>query len=498
MSDVCLILEGTYPYITGGVSSCAHQLIEETPSIEYDLLFIGSKKELNTDYKYKIPNNVRTIQEVYLFDNDLIDSRTPRLLGLDAKQIHILKNSILFNKEGSLDQLYHEFFKEQTRTVEPSALFFSKEIWNILIELYHETFTSSTAPSFIDFFYNWRFSNLPVFKILSVNLPNANIYHSLCTGYAGLLGCLAKIDQRGSYILTEHGIYTNERKIEISQSEWIYSTKNDIVAKNKLSYFKEWWLSKFYTLGQLSYLYADRITTLYEGNKVKQIALGAEARKIDIIANGINEEKLRSNLNEELNYKKRKKFTVGLIGRVVPVKDIKTFIKSVSKVTETLQDVEFLILGPIDEDLDYYNDCVMLVQQLGLDDYISFPGKVNLKYYYPSIDLIILSSISEGQPLVLLEAFCFSIPAVTTDVGSCRELIEGSSVEDKSIGPAGHVVPFGVAGKLGEKILDLLQRDIKRKEYGENAYKRFKQFYQVKYTIRNYVEMYQSYFMDEL
>ena len=40
MSDICLILEGTYPYITGGVSSCVHQLIEETPHINYDIIFI--------------------------------------------------------------------------------------------------------------------------------------------------------------------------------------------------------------------------------------------------------------------------------------------------------------------------------------------------------------------------------------------------------------------------------------------------------------------------
>ncbi len=498
MSDVCLLLEGTYPYITGGVSSCAHQLIEETPSIEYDLVYIGTKKENSTDYKYKIPANVRSIQEVYLFDNDLIDSRDPMRLNLSARQIQILRESILFSKQGDVADLYFEFFKPETRTVDPSDLFFSKEIWDILIELYQDTFNYANAPSFIDFFYNWRFSNLPVFKILSVALPNANVYHSLCTGYAGLLGCLARIDRRGSYILTEHGIYTNERKIEISQSEWIYSNKNDIVAKNKLSYFKEWWLNKFYRLGELSYNYADKITTLYEGNKQKQISLGAQPSKIEIIANGINEEKLRSNLDPDLFYKKNKKYCVGLVGRVVPVKDIKTFIKSVSRVTETVQDVEFLILGPTDEDPEYYNDCIMLVEQLGLEEFIKFPGKVNLKYYYPSIDLLILSSISEGQPLVLLEAFCFKVPAVTTDVGSCRELIEGSSVEDQALGPAGFVVPFGMPNELGDKITDLLQRELKRKEFGENAYKRFKLFYQEKYTIRNYVELYQSYFMDEI
>jgi len=306
MSDVCLLLEGTYPYITGGVSSCAHQLIEETPEIEYDIVYIGNTKENNQNYKYTIPANVRSIQEVFLFDNDLLVSREPKLIGLSKKQIEIIRASILFDKKGEVEELYKTFFKKKTRTFDPSDLFFSKEIWNILMDLYEDSFSIDDAPSFIDFFYNWRFSNIPIFKILSIELPSSNIYHSLCTGYAGLLGCLAKIDAKGSYILTEHGIYTNERKIEISQSEWIYSNKNDIVAKNKLSYFKQWWLNKFYRLGELSYDYADRITTLYQGNKDFQVRLGANPKKIDIIPNGINESKLKKDLDEKLFYKKLK------------------------------------------------------------------------------------------------------------------------------------------------------------------------------------------------
>ena len=113
MSDVCLILDGTYPYITGGVSSLAHQLIEETPSIEYDLVYIGTKKELSTEYKYKIPANVRSIQYVYLFDNDLIDSREPESLNLSASQIQVLRESILFSRHGYINYFIFNFFKKE-------------------------------------------------------------------------------------------------------------------------------------------------------------------------------------------------------------------------------------------------------------------------------------------------------------------------------------------------------------------------------------------------
>ena len=69
MSDICLLLEGTYPYITGGVSSCVHQLIEETPHLSYSIVFIGPKKERDAEYKYNIPSNVRIIEELYLFED---------------------------------------------------------------------------------------------------------------------------------------------------------------------------------------------------------------------------------------------------------------------------------------------------------------------------------------------------------------------------------------------------------------------------------------------
>lgn len=473
-------------------------MIEETPEIEYTLLYIGTKKELSTEYKYIIPKNVKAIQEIYLFDNDLIDTREPKILGLSHDKIELLKNSILFERDGDLQNFYRVFFQNKKTRVDPSDLFFSREIWDILIEKYEREFDYDTAPSFIDYFYNWRFSNLPIFKILSVDIPRATIYHSLCTGYAGLLGCVAKINRHGSFILTEHGIYTNERKIEVSQSEWIYSNKNDFTARNKLSYFKQWWLNKFYRLGQLSYEYADQITTLYEGNKYKQIDLGADISKISIIANGISESKLKWNIDEDQLYQKKKKYTVALIGRVVPIKDIKTFIKAVAVTVQEITDVEFLILGPTDEDPDYYSDCQLLVSQLGLSEYIHFLGKVNLKYYYPSIDLIILSSISEGQPLVILEGFSFSIPAITTDVGSCSELIHGSTPEDKALGSAGYVVPFGMSDKLGKHIMEMLKNDVRREEYGKSAYQRFKKLYQEKYSIQNYKDMYQSYFLDEM
>ena len=155
-------------------------------------------------------------------------------------------------------------------------------------------------------------------------------------------------------------------------------------------------------------------------------------------------------------------------------------------------------MGPTDEDEEYYAECLTLVRLLGIEEHIEFTGKVDLKYYYPSIDIIVLSSISEGQPLVLLEAFSFGIPAICTDVGSCSELIHGHEIEDKALGSCGITVPFGMSDKLGDALYHLVNDTDLRKTMGEIAIKRYDNFYQEKYTINNYLSIYNKHLISRV
>ena len=65
---VCLLLEGTYPYVSGGVSTWVHQVIEAMPEIDFTVHFIGDQKQHNAVYKYELPKNVVEVSESYLFD----------------------------------------------------------------------------------------------------------------------------------------------------------------------------------------------------------------------------------------------------------------------------------------------------------------------------------------------------------------------------------------------------------------------------------------------
>ncbi len=489
MSDVCLILEGTYPYVTGGVSTCVYQLIKNTPFINYSILYIGASSDPDAEYRYPIPDNVKLIKEVYLFDYQIDDEIPQKRINLDfnlLRQFHFAERKekgILFPK------VFNEVIRPLDDSFDPFDILKSKEAWEYLSSFYKQRFKEEDAPSFIDYFYTWRFTHYPLFKILTTELPKAKLYHSLSTGYAGLLGAVAKGHGGCSFMLTEHGIYSHEREIEIYQAEWIFNSENDLQAKGNLSIFKEWWIRIFHFMGQVAYEQADLITTLYEGNKNKQVRYGADREKIQIIPNGIDYDTFSS-------IEKVKDpdidIHIALVGRVVPIKDIKTFIKSITGLKHKLSDLKFRvsILGPYDEDPGYYEECCRLVEFLNLQDYIFFTGKVDVKEYYGKIDLLVLSSISEGQPMVILEGFAAGIPCVSTDVGSCRELIYGMSKEDRELGKAGEIVPFGKPDLLGDAIYSIVSSPNVLKQMGQVSRQRAKTYYREDITVKNYLRSY--------
>ena len=55
---VCIVVEGCYPYVTGGVSSWVHGLIQSFPKLEFIILAIISNRSLSGKFTYELPENV--------------------------------------------------------------------------------------------------------------------------------------------------------------------------------------------------------------------------------------------------------------------------------------------------------------------------------------------------------------------------------------------------------------------------------------------------------
>jgi len=89
-----------------------------------------------------------------------------------------------------------------------------------------------------------------------------------------------------------------------------------------------------------------------------------------------------------------------------------------------LPDAMFYAIGPTDEDEDYYEECIALVESLRIQDRFLFTGRQNVLEYYAFLDVMLLTSVREAQPLVILEGWAAGVPSICTKVGNAPEMLD--------------------------------------------------------------------------
>jgi len=454
---VLLLLEGTYPFVSGGVSSWVYQIMNGFPDIRFGALFIGSRAEDYAGMRYALPPNLVHLDIVYLFeerDNPKIrPAHAAKGAMREVEQLHTmlhddLKNpkclhafSSLFDAASPEGKISHEMF------------LYGKESWEYIKEGYRK---HSTDPSFVDYFWTIRNLHTPFWRLreAAARAPRARLYHSISTGYAGVMGVLLKHRNPAPFLLSEHGIYVKERKIDLFQATWISDNRTAFERDtSQMGYYRQLWIRFFEHLGYLTYQAADDIVALYETNRQRQLADGAPAACTRNIPNGVDVERFAALRGQRPAVPPR---VLCLIGRVVPIKDIKTFIRSMRTVVKHMPEAEAWIAGPEDEDPEYAAECRELARQLGLTERVRFLGFQKLTELLPKVGLVVLSSISEALPLVVLEGYAAGVPTVCTDVGSCRQLVEGLPGEDAALGHSGRVVRIADPEALAQAALALL------------------------------------------
>lgn len=448
IADVCLILEGTYPYVQGGVSSWVHQILTELPDVTFALFFLGSTSDQVAKKRYTPPANVISLTEIFLFEQLPAAELAPNPLpAAQRTAIYAALKSFYLAPDDTarMAAFWSVIDCLDAATAAGTPVTFGnlcrdEEAWALLLEVCQQV---APDESFIDFFWAVRFVHLPVWIALSSrqSVPPARMYHSVSTGYAGLLGAVAARRRRAPYLITEHGIYTKERIAEISQATWIYDPQSRYFDVGEgMGAFKQLWINLFMFLGEVSYSGAQRIVSLFEGNTYLQIEFGAEARRLEVIPNGIDPTKFDAAFRARtarLSAGLGAEIVIGFIGRVVPIKDVKTLIRAARTIVGREPRAIFHIIGPTEEDPDYFEECKQMVTLMGLEKKVLFLGPKNVREILSGLDVCLLTSISEGLPLIILEAYAAGVPCVATDVGACREMIFGRTPEDKAIGRAG-------------------------------------------------------------
>ena len=134
-------------------------------------------------------------------------------------------------------------------------------------------------------------------------------------------------------------------------------------------------------------------------------------------------------------------------------------------------------MGPVDEDPGYTQECRAFARDLDLDGCVEFTGAVNILDYLPDVHVVVLTSLSESQPLTLLEAGAAGIPFVASNVGSCREIIDGRSDEQPPLGRGGLVTAVVAPGETAEAVDTLLINHDMRRQFGETLRRRVRRFY---------------------
>ncbi|MEZ5963021.1 MAG: GT4 family glycosyltransferase PelF [Planctomycetota bacterium] len=490
LPDVCLVLEGTYPYVPGGVSSWVHQLVTQMPELRFSVLHISPHRGFFDKHAYALPDNVVGLAETFLQR----DERARPRHDLDRREATFVRAFCQFTECFATSDVHGieplaAALNVCGGTPPPSgASLLSQPFWRELVERYEE---EAGSQSFQSFFWNWMFLHEPLIDTLRVPIPRARAYHTVSTGYAGYLAALAKLRFGAPMILTEHGIYTKERRIEIATAAWIPESREgrallDVTAP----YFKKMWNRHFAMLSRTCYAHADRIFTLYGGNKTEQIRDGADADKIEVVPNGIDVARFQATAERHRARGEDAPFTVGFVGRVCPIKDVRTFIAAMRLVADVVPTLRVRVLGPTQEDPEYAEDCKHLAGELGLGDNVAFEGKKNLAEELHDLDVLVLTSISEAQPLVVLEAGAVGVPVVSTDVGCCRELLEGRTAEDRALGPGGRLTPIASPGATARAVLELYADADMRRSMGESLKQRVVRFYSQSAMIETYRQIY--------
>lgn len=464
---ICIITEGSYPYVVGGVSAWIHSMIQNFPQQEFVLLTIIASRELSGKFAYELPPNVTEVHEVFVQDVDWRGGNPRHNKRMNQAEYHALR-SLILDQDVEWDALFDYF---RGNKVSINQLLMGADFFRAVQDCYQLRYPDIV---FSDFLWTMRSMYLPLFLVLSSPVPKADLYHAVSTGYAGVMGCMGKHFYSGQLILSEHGIYTREREEELIKAEWVQRL------------YKKIWIRQFQKMSHVAYERADTVTSLYRHARELQIELGCPQEKTVITPNGIDYRRLEGLPGvppEESGY-----IHIGAILRVAPIKDIKTMIQAFAYAKKRQPALKLWIMGPYDEDPEYAAECFKMVEMMEIPD-IVFTGQIQVADYLGWMDMTILTSISEGQPLTILESFAARIPVIATDVGNCRGLLYG---EDDAFGDAGILTHIMNIEEIANAMVYLAENPAERRKMGEIGHRRLLGKYKIEDMQKAFFTLYRQ------
>ncbi len=162
-------------------------------------------------------------------------------------------------------------------------------------------------------------------------------------------------------------------------------------------------------------------------------------------------------------------FIVGNIANHTNAKDLFTLLKTISIVVNTLnfKNLHVVQIGSFTSLTEELKEKAKL---LNIEQYLTFTGFVeNASMFLPQFDAFILTSEREGGPTSVLEAFCYKVPVVSTNVGVLPEVINN--------GENGFICNVADAKCLAKNLVTLLNDKQLQEKFKTRSYKKFIDFF---------------------
>lgn len=175
-------------------------------------------------------------------------------------------------------------------------------------------------------------------------------------------------------------------------------------------------------------------------------------------------------------------FVIGSVARFTEQKGQTYLIKAAPKVLEKLNNdkVYFLLVGYGKMELELR----MLVDELKLNSRVIMSPARDIKEILPILDIFVISSLWEGQPIAMLEAMAAGTPVVATKVGGIPEIL----VEKED----GLLAEAKDPNSLADKIIEMSKDPELRKHVSVHAKETVEN-----YSLPVYINKLEKYFIDE-
>ena len=172
---------------------------------------------------------------------------------------------------------------------------------------------------------------------------------------------------------------------------------------------------------------------------------------------------------------------VGIVGRLVPIKNHNLFFDAARRITEKLTDVRFVVVG----DGELRDELRGFIQKLGIEDKVSFLGWRNdLAKIYSDLDVLVLTSLNEGTPVAVIEAMASEVPVVATRVGGVPDLVDD--------GVTGYLVESGDKVGLVEAITKVLNNPEEAHMMGEAGRRKVYPDYDISNLVQHLEGLYKE------